>query len=44
MFEDFHIKGRYLHEINEKSRTGINRYFCIKNPLLWIFLTDFCGM
>ena len=25
----------YLHEINEKSRTGINRYFYIKNPLLW---------
>ena len=27
-------KCRYLHEINEKSRTGIKGYFYIKNPLL----------
>ena len=41
LYKDFrrfsikNIKCRYLHEINEKSRTGINGYFCIKNPLLW---------
>ena len=43
-FSTKHIKGRYLHEINEKSRSGINGYFCIKNPLLWkcpIFITFF---
>ena len=34
-FSTKHIKCRYLHEINEKSRTGINGYFFIKNPLLW---------
>ena len=34
-FSTKHIKCRYLHKINEKSRTGINGYFCIKNPLLW---------
>ena len=34
-FSTKHIKYRYLHEISEKSRTGINGYFCIKNPLLW---------
>ena len=34
-FSTKHIKCRYLHEINEKSRTGINGCFCIKNPLLW---------
>jgi hypothetical protein len=24
-----------LHKINEKSRAGINGYFCNKKPLLW---------
>ena len=36
MLEDFstkHIKGRYLHEINEKFRAGINGFFCIKKIL-----------
>ena len=31
-FSTKHIKCRYFHEINEKSRTGINGYFCIETP------------
>ena len=34
-FSTKQIKCRYLHKINEKSRAGINGYFCIKKPLLW---------
>ena len=34
-FSTKQIKCRYLHEINKKSRAGINGYFYIKNPLLW---------
>ena len=37
MFEDLlqkKIKCRYLHKINEKSRAGINGYFCIKKNII----------